>query len=109
MAPSRTTTIKVKSAKNHTTNSSILNGDKKKTKSSSKIRESKKLKPTLKQPKSSKKFSITNRKTRVYTEKELNIPKLNMIKPSGIEKPKGKKKGKIFVDDKACFYQVAEN
>lgn len=39
-------------------------------------------------------------KKKVYTAEELNIPKLNMITPVGVVKPKGKKKGKIFVDDK---------
>ncbi len=39
------------------------------------------------------------RKRKVYTEKELDIPKLNMITPVGVQKPKGKKKGKVFVDD----------
>jgi 60S ribosomal subunit assembly/export protein LOC1 len=39
------------------------------------------------------------KKKRVYTEKELGIPQLNMITPVGVEKPKGKKKGKVFVDD----------
>jgi len=39
---------------------------------------------------------------RVYTEKELEIPKLNMITPVGVEKPKGGKKGKVFVDDRVC-------
>lgn len=39
-------------------------------------------------------------KKKVYTEKELNIPTLNMITPVGVTKPKGKKKGKVFVDDK---------
>jgi len=40
------------------------------------------------------------KKRRVYTEKELGIPALNMITPVGVEKPKGKKKGKVFVDDR---------
>lgn len=40
---------------------------------------------------------------RVYTEKELDIPKLNMITPVGVEKPKGGKKGKVFVDDRVCL------
>lgn len=39
------------------------------------------------------------KKKRVYTEKELNIPQLNGIVPAGIAKPKGQKKGKVFVDD----------
>ncbi|KAL8383168.1 hypothetical protein RB595_006770 [Gaeumannomyces hyphopodioides] len=42
---------------------------------------------------------MKKKKKRVYTEKELGIPKLNMITPVGVEKPKGKKKGKVFVDD----------
>jgi 60S ribosomal subunit assembly/export protein LOC1 len=39
------------------------------------------------------------KKRRVYSEAELNIPKLNSIVPAGIAKPKGQKKGKVFVDD----------
>jgi 60S ribosomal subunit assembly/export protein LOC1 len=37
---------------------------------------------------------------RVYTEKELGIPELNMVTPVGVTKPRGKKKGKVFVDDR---------
>ena len=43
------------------------------------------------------------KKQRVYTEKELGIPELNMITPVGVTKPKGKKKGKVFVDDRVCL------
>ena len=43
---------------------------------------------------------MKKRKKRVYTEKELDIPKLNTITPVGVQKPKGKKKGKVFVDDR---------
>ena len=39
------------------------------------------------------------KKKRVYTDEELGLPKLNMITPVGVQKPKGKKKGKVFVDD----------
>jgi len=39
------------------------------------------------------------KKQRVYTEKELGLPKLNMITPVGVEAPRGKKRGKVFVDD----------
>ena len=42
------------------------------------------------------------KKQRVYTEKELGIPELNMITPVGVTKPRGKKKGKVFVDDRVC-------
>ena len=34
---------------------------------------------------------LKKRKKKVYSEKELDIPKLNMITPVGVEKPKGKK------------------
>lgn len=40
------------------------------------------------------------KKKKVYSEKELGIPELNMVTPVGVEKPKGKKKGKVFVDDR---------
>jgi len=40
------------------------------------------------------------KRQRVYTDKELNLPALNMITPVGVQKPRGKKKGKIFVDDR---------
>ncbi|ODQ63436.1 60S ribosomal subunit assembly/export protein LOC1 [Nadsonia fulvescens var. elongata DSM 6958] len=41
------------------------------------------------------------KKPRVYTEKELGIPKLNKsIDPEGIKRPKGKK-GKVFADEDA--------
>lgn len=46
------------------------------------------------------------KKKRVYTEKELGIPKLNSIVPAGIEKPHGTKKGKNFVDDKESMMTI---
>ncbi|KAK4032732.1 hypothetical protein C8A01DRAFT_20233 [Parachaetomium inaequale] len=46
------------------------------------------------------------KKQRVYTEKELGIPELNMITPVGVTKPKGKKKGKVFVDDKESMTTI---
>lgn len=46
---------------------------------------------------------LKKRKQRVYTEKELGIPELNKITPVGVAKPKGKKKGKVFVDDRVRF------
>ncbi|KAI1627006.1 60S ribosomal subunit assembly/export protein loc1 [Exophiala viscosa] len=41
----------------------------------------------------------TKKRQRTYTDKQLNLPALNMITPAGVQKPRGKKKGKIFVDD----------
>ncbi|KAF2199978.1 hypothetical protein GQ43DRAFT_374941 [Delitschia confertaspora ATCC 74209] len=46
------------------------------------------------------------KKRRVYTEKELDIPKLNGIIPAGIAKPHGVKKGKKFVDDPASMMAI---
>ncbi|KAK3065717.1 60S ribosomal subunit assembly/export protein, partial [Coniosporium uncinatum] len=37
---------------------------------------------------------------------ELNIPKLNGIVPAGVQKPKGKKKGKVFVDDQESMMTI---
>lgn len=55
--------------------------------------------PPPKQQKTKPTLRSSKPKRRVYTEKELGIPKLNMITPAGVELPKGKKKGKVFVDD----------
>ncbi|KAJ4306307.1 60S ribosomal subunit assembly/export protein [Collariella sp. IMI 366227] len=46
------------------------------------------------------------KKKRVYTEKELGIPELNMVTPVGVTKPKGKKKGKVFVDDRESMTTI---
>ena len=41
----------------------------------------------------------TRKKKKTYTAEELGLPQLNGIVPVGVTKPKGKKKGKVFVDD----------
>ncbi len=65
-----------------------------------KSRVSKKPKaPPPKQQKTKSAAGPAKKKKRVYTDKELGIPKLNMITPVGVDLPKGKKKGKVFVDD----------
>ncbi|KAH8764991.1 60S ribosomal subunit assembly/export protein loc-1 [Diaporthe sp. PMI_573] len=46
------------------------------------------------------------RKKKVYSEKDLGIPELNMVTPIGVEKPKGKKKGKVFVDDRESMNTI---
>lgn len=68
--------------------------------STRKARVSKKIKaPPPKQQKTKSAPAPIKKKRRVYTDKELGIPQLNMITPVGVELPKGKKKGKVFVDD----------
>lgn len=59
-----------------------------------------KTKPASATLSSSAVANAKKKKQRVYTDKELDLPKLNMITPAGVTKPaRGKKKGKIFVDD----------
>ncbi|KAH6684133.1 putative 60S ribosomal subunit assembly/export protein LOC1 [Halenospora varia] len=111
MAPSRTSTVKSK----HATNKSGIKNSKTTSRSkssssfdnSSSISKSKSKKP----PKSNgtilgKGVKGKLKKRRVYTEKELDIPALNMITPVGVEKPKGKKKGKVFVDDRESMMTI---
>ena len=67
---------------------------------STKSRISKKPKaPPPRQQKTKPAAGPVKQKKRVYTDKELGLMKLNMITPVGVEKPKGKKKGKVFIDD----------
>ena len=56
--------------------------------------------PPSKQVKPKTALELLKKKKKVYSEKELGIPQLNMVTPVGVTKPKGKKKGKVFVDDK---------
>jgi len=46
------------------------------------------------------------RKQRTYSDKELGLPTLNMITPAGVVKQRGKKKGKVFVDDAASMRTI---
>lgn len=100
MAPTRTVRSKFAARKSD-------NGSKKSSKKSSSgssgIKKSKSSKgakpPPPKQQKTRPTARPAKRKRRVYMEKELGIPKLNTITPVGVDLPKGKKKGKIFVDD----------
>ncbi|KAF2755624.1 hypothetical protein EJ05DRAFT_478601 [Pseudovirgaria hyperparasitica] len=62
--------------------------------------------PKPQQVKTKRPTSSAKPKRKVYTEKELDIPKLNMITPAGVQKPKGKKKGKIFVDDQESMMTI---
>lgn len=55
--------------------------------------------PPSQQQKTKPSTGPVKKKRKVYSEKELGVPRLNMITPVGVEKPKGKKKGKVFVDD----------
>lgn len=106
MAPSRTSTVKSKHASKHAANKSGIRNSKQSGKPQgdgvSKSKKPKSKGPPPKPQKSAGNLATLKKKRRVYTEKELGIPALNMITPIGVEKPKGKKKGKVFVDDRVC-------
>ncbi|KAF4554143.1 putative 60S ribosomal subunit assembly/export protein loc1 [Elsinoe fawcettii] len=70
-----------------------------KQKSSAKVKKSAPIKTTAQKTKSVS-HKPEKKKKRVYTDKELDIPALNGIRPAGVVKQKGMKKGKTFVDDK---------
>ena len=110
MAPSRTSTVKNKHASKHAANKSGIRNSKTSSKPQSDgVSKSKKPKgkgPPPKPQKSAGNLATLKKKRRVYTEKELAIPALNMITPVGVEKPKGKKKGKVFVDDRVRLLLV---
>lgn len=98
MAPSRTSTVKSK----HAANGSGIRNSKTSTKSKSQSGDgvSKPKKRSEKSGGPAKSGPAKKKKRRIYTEKELGVPTLNMITPVGVEKPKGRKKGKVFVDDR---------
>lgn len=107
MAVSRTRTIKNKhaAAKSGITNSkasskrSPVDGIVKHRKPS----KSGKTPATISKQVKEKGASAKKGKKKTYTAEQLGIPTLNMITPVGVEKPKGKKKGKVFVDDRVRF------
>ncbi|ESZ91969.1 putative 60S ribosomal subunit assembly/export protein LOC1 [Sclerotinia borealis F-4128] len=113
MAPSRTSTVKNKHSSKHATNGSGIRNSKTTSRSQSdgvvkpkgkNATHSKGAPP--KPQKQGSKLATLKKKRRVYTEKELDIPALNMITPVGVEKPKGKKKGKVFVDDRESMMTI---
>lgn len=103
MAPTRTVRSKLSSTKSTKGNGSkgSQSGNRNGTNNQiSKSRASKQAKgPPPKQQKTKSAPGPVKKKRKVYTDKELGIPKLNMITPAGVQLPKGKKKGKVFVDD----------
>lgn len=103
MAPTRTVRNKYAVSKSERSKSSV-----KPSGASSGIKKSKPSKgPKLPPPKQQKTKPSTappKKRRKVYTEKELGIPKLNTITPVGVNRPKGKKKGKVFVDDQVRLW-----
>ncbi|KAF6819759.1 60s ribosomal subunit assembly export protein loc1 [Colletotrichum sojae] len=109
MPPSRTKTVKNK----HAANKSGISNSKKETRGGApdgivrKTRDTPKgTKPLKAKGKTGLDALLKKRKKKVYTEAELDIPKLNTIVPAGVQKPKGKKKGKVFVDDRESMNTI---
>ncbi|KAF3770770.1 hypothetical protein M406DRAFT_285530 [Cryphonectria parasitica EP155] len=106
MGASKTKTVKNKHAAK---NSGIKNSKSAKRPENDPVVKAKRTKdghkPAVKPGQLSKELQKKRRK-RVYTEKELGIPELNMVTPIGVEKPKGKKKGKVFVDDRESMTTI---
>ncbi|KAI4175443.1 MAG: hypothetical protein LQ343_001642 [Gyalolechia ehrenbergii] len=105
MAPTRTVRSKLAANK-----SDKSKGTAKSPTTSSGVRKAKPSKdpksPLPKQQKTKPSSGPPKRKRRVYTEKELELPKLNTITPVGVDRPKGKKKGKVFVDDQESMMTI---
>ncbi|KJZ75013.1 60S ribosomal subunit assembly protein LOC1 [Hirsutella minnesotensis 3608] len=98
MAPTRTKTVKNK----HAAPKAGGPGKGGKRSDTDGISKSKKPKgtPPSQQVKEKNRAALLKKpKKKTYTEEELGIPKLNMVTPVGVIKPRGKKKGKVFVDD----------
>ncbi|KAL8877668.1 MAG: hypothetical protein Q9198_004359 [Flavoplaca austrocitrina] len=105
MAPTKTVRNKLAASKPDNSK-----GSKKTSIRSSGIKKSKSSKGAKPPPPKQQKTRPTARpvktKRRIYTEKELGLPKLNSITPVGVDLPKGKKKGKIFVDDQESMMTI---
>lgn len=110
MAPNKTRTIKNKHAANGSGIKNSKAADKRPVPDGivRKSRDTPKgTKPLKAGGKTNLEALLKKRKKKIYTEEELGIPKLNKITPVGVEKPKGKKKGKVFVDDRVWFPRAA--
>ncbi len=104
MAPTRTRTVKNK----HAANKSGIKGSKtaKTSKLDGVVKSKKpkgKVQSTQVRGRTSASDLLRKRQKKVYSEKELDLPTLNTVVPAGVQKPKGKKKGKIFVDDRVSL------
>ncbi|KAI9728777.1 MAG: 60S ribosomal subunit assembly/export protein [Chrysothrix sp. TS-e1954] len=64
------------------------------------------VKKTTKQKAQTKPSRLKKWKARTYTEAELSVPQLNMITPAGVQRAKGRKKGKVFVDDQESMMTI---
>jgi 60S ribosomal subunit assembly/export protein LOC1 len=105
MAPSKTRTIKNKHAGPKSSGGGGgKDGKRSATDGVSKSRKPKGTPPSQQVKEKNRAALLKKKKNKVYTEEELGIPTLNKITPVGVVKPPGKKKGKVFVDDRVSFF-----
>lgn len=98
MAPNRGATKASSKGKTPSKGSKPLSSSSKVSKSKAK---SKSKQPPAKEVKSKPNSADQAKKNKKpeYSEEELGLMPLNMVTPVGVQKPKGKKKNKVFVDD----------
>ncbi|RFU73535.1 60s ribosomal subunit assembly export loc1 [Trichoderma arundinaceum] len=108
MAPNKTRTIKNKHAGSKSSVGAPGKGGAKRSATDGVSKSKKPKGPVVSQQVKEKNRALLMRrpKKKSYTAEELGIPTLNMITPIGVEKPKGKKKGKVFVDDKESMTTI---
>ena len=99
MAPNRGTTVKGKS----NASKGILRSSRE---SKERVAKSNVRRPPKQQKTKAASTAPKKKKQRTYTDEELGLPKLNMITPAGVQKSRGKKKGKVFVDDAVSSYHT---
>ncbi|KAL2828265.1 hypothetical protein BDW59DRAFT_52168 [Aspergillus cavernicola] len=100
MAPTKGAAKPPSSTKGNSKNNKVLG---------SKVSKKNVKRPPPKEVKSkarTEKSQLKKSKKREYTDAELDLPKLNMITPVGVVNPKGKKKGKVFVDDPEAMMTI---
>ncbi|KAF7562083.1 hypothetical protein G7046_g2046 [Stylonectria norvegica] len=106
MAPSRTSTIKNK----HAAAKSGIKNSKSSMRSPTdgivKSRKQKGTPPSTKKNDKARNALLGKKKRKTYSAEVLGIPDLNMITPVGVVKPKGQKKGKVFVDDRESMTTI---
>ncbi|KAL9052088.1 MAG: hypothetical protein Q9162_005605 [Coniocarpon cinnabarinum] len=103
MSPTKVKTGSSKGNNKRSTKPASRGSSSKNKKQSSKHQAATSSKVTKQKPGAS---SSQRKRRKEYDEKDLNIPQLNMITPVGVQKPKGKKKGKVFVDDQESMMTI---
>ncbi|KAH7318489.1 hypothetical protein B0I35DRAFT_478994 [Stachybotrys elegans] len=106
MAPTRTRTVKNKHAASKSSTGTGKGAKRSDTDGVSKSRKPKGPSQAQQLKEKNRAALLKKPKKKTYTEEELGIPKLNTVTPVGVIKPPGKKKGKVFVDDRESMNTI---